>query len=418
MGLSVDYHSGACEQVAAAEVTDGVVLQDKRMVDGDFRTGEITDFSAVVNIKEAWRRIVDGAAHPSVFLTYEWIDAAWQWLRADAEPRLICCYRGDELVAVAPFCSRSQRRFKLEYRELSLIDIPDTQHCDIVSRSDLASAATSRILAHLGERRDWDVARLPKLEPASCARTEVADHCRALGLRYGEITNGENLEVDISDGWESYYATRSRRLKKGNNNIRNRIGSQASQVRLLWSRDRSDRDIQVGELLEDFKRISAASWKKETGLTLDQSGPGLFIDRLSEHAVENDWLSLWALELDGNVVATEYQLVRDGVVSALRADFDSEFADLSPGSYLNWQLLQKLCDTDLSLYRMGPGSNAYKLRWTNRTTELTELRVYNRTLRGRRQWLLETVIVPALRRALRTIRNSIKPDANSARQEK
>lgn len=388
------------------------------MVDGDFRTGEITHFSDALNIKDAWNELVDATANPSVFLTYEWIDAAWQWRRSDAEPRLVACYRNEDFVAVAPFCSRGQRQFGLKYRELSLIDIPDSQHCDIVASTDTADEAVKQILAHVSEQRDWDVLRLPKLEPTSCAKSRVPEACHALGLKCADAAHDENLEVDISDGWENYYATRSRRLKKGNNNIRNRINRQHEAVNLLWSREPAGSDLDVDGLLKDFKRISAASWKKETGLTLDQSAPGQFIDRLSKHAVENDWLSLFALELDGNVIATEYQLVRNGVVSALRADFDSEFSDLSPGSFLNWQLLQRLCDTELSLYRMGPGSNAYKLRWSNRSTELVELRVFNRTLRGRLLWLLETAVVPALRRAVKAVRNSMKSRAESARHEK
>ena len=78
----------------------------------------------------------------------------------------------------------------------------------------------------------------------------------------------------------------------------------------------------VDRELEDVIRISARSWKRHTGNSLDQAGPQAFIRRLSHRAHDQGWLSVWRLTLDGSPIAMEYQLVGDGIVYALRSDFD------------------------------------------------------------------------------------------------
>jgi len=58
----------------------------------------------------------------------------------------------------------------------------------------------------------------------------------------------------------------------------------------------------------------------------------------------------------------------------------------SPGSYLFRSLLEALFERGLSRYYMGPGENAYKLRWTEQAEPTQRAIVYNRTLRGRLAW--------------------------------
>jgi CelD/BcsL family acetyltransferase involved in cellulose biosynthesis len=372
--------------------------QDQSASKSSLRTSEVVDVSELQALRPAWSRLADLVAHSSVFLTFEWVDAAWEWLGKDHELRVVCCFDESELVGLAPLCRRSGRKYLARTRELSLIEIPDSQLCDVISRADMAEEVVNSTLAHLKNDKTWDVLRLPKLEPTACLAQFAIPVSQRLKMPSEIIATDANLEVEMAEGWESYYATRSRRLKKGNNNIRNRINGTANEVTTLWSRDNND--IEVAELLEEFKKVSASSWKKDTGLTLDQSGPSSFIDRLSKHALEQDWHSLWALKLDGRIVATEYQIVYKGVVSALRADYDPDVADLSPGSYLNWQLLQRLDGSDLRHYRMGPGSNQYKFRWSNKTTPLQEVLIYNRTLVGRYLWCMDSFFVPAIRRLI------------------
>lgn len=79
----------------------------------------------------------------------------------------------------------------------------------------------------------------------------------------------------------------------------------------------------------------------------------------------------------------EYQLAYAGRVHALRADFDKQFGALSPGTYLNVKLLERLCGHSLTRYLMGPGNNPYKKRWSETVEPLQQIRIFSPSLRGR-----------------------------------
>jgi CelD/BcsL family acetyltransferase involved in cellulose biosynthesis len=92
--------------------------------------------------------------------------------------------------------------------------------------------------------------------------------------------------------------------------------------------------------------------------------------------------------LDGKVIATEYQVIADGHVYALRSDFDPAYSDMSPGTFLNHYLLKRLFGSDLIRYYMGPGENAYKMRWTDHAEPIYRLTAYSPTARGQLlRWL-------------------------------
>ena len=108
----------------------------------------------------------------------------------------------------------------------------------------------------------------------------------------------------------------------------------------------------------------------------------------------------------------EYQLTYNGIVSALRADYDSSFDDLSPGTYLNWKLTERLFSAGLQRYDMGPGDIPYKRRWAEQHQELYRIKVYNRTLRGTALEIIENTLRPTLKRLIGSARNLMPPRSN------
>ncbi len=143
-----------------------------------------------------------------------------------------------------------------------------------------------------------------------------------------------------------------------------------------WLGPGDDGSERVESFLERSIGISAKSWKSRTGNSLDMPAPQAFIRRLSALASRRGWLSIWILSLNDRPVAMEYQLVADGNVYALRSDFDPEFDEISPGTYLNLVLVQQLFGRGLRRYYMGPGNNAYKCRWAAQAEPIEELNMY------------------------------------------
>jgi CelD/BcsL family acetyltransferase involved in cellulose biosynthesis len=283
-------------------------------------------------------------------------------------------------------------------RELTFLTVPDTQLCDvIVAQQDRADAAEAFARALIALQSDWDVMRLEHLNSDSFAGMDLRVALAEQGLRGQVVAAGENPYLFLDTTWDAYHQTRSRRFKKANNLVANRL-QRMGAVTIDWLAPGTGNAADVARAIEVIRGVSARSWKVATGNSLDHPGPGAFIRRLSELAHRRGWLSVWTLSLDGVPIAMEYQLVANGCVFALRSDFDATIEEqASPGSYLSRQLTERLFGGGLRRYFMGPGKNPYKYRWSQAADPRFAMTVYGRTLRGRTLRAWEGSLKPAAR---------------------
>jgi CelD/BcsL family acetyltransferase involved in cellulose biosynthesis len=345
-------------------------------------------------LKDEWNAAADLAVAPSIFLRHEWFSAAWAWRRLDSTLALIVARNDGKLAGVLPLIRSAPRN---KERRLELLTVPDTQVADLVAaRGELADVAEA-FAAALARRKDWDTLWLDYLLPEGATVAALASAMRRHRLHVIENERGENPFVSLEGAWADYYNTRSRSLKKALNLAANRL-HRTGEIRVEWITPATDDESRFQSALDSAIDISRRSWKSDTGNALDQPGPQGFIRALSGAAYQRGWASIWLLHVDRKVLAMEYQLIDNGNVHALRADFDASCVEISPGSHLFGELLQRLFQRGLRRYFLGPGDNPYKKRWTNDGESLLRIIVYNRTWRGRRAWLRDVVLKPALRR--------------------
>jgi CelD/BcsL family acetyltransferase involved in cellulose biosynthesis len=281
----------------------------------------------------------------------------------------------------------------MRVRTLSFICIPDTQFCDLLSPADWRDTVARAVAQALHEvASEWDVLDLSYLSDAFPNWRALHSQLLSAGLLTALAPAGRNLRIALDQPWSAYYANRSRSLKKKNNLAANRL-ERSGRVQLQWLRNAEV----TAAVLDEVIAVSARSWKGSTGLSLDKSGPNAFVRRLSELAAAQGWLSVWILRINGTPIAAEYQLIGNGAVHALRSDFDESHAAASPGSFLNWKLLEQLFAAGQGQYFMGPGENAYKLQWSSDGPPMFQLQAFSPNLRGRALGQWDMSIKPALR---------------------
>lgn len=353
---------------------------------------------AFVELRSVWNRLAGRVVPETVFLQHEWFDAAWQWVRSDAELCVITVRKHGEIIGVIPLMRRLVRQHGVKVRVIEFLSVADAETCDaIASTADMANTVDAFVAFLESADFQWDKLRLVKLAKES-------EFLRHLVARLDKSRLGHSIEnrgfvagLSLTDSWEEYYGRRSRRLKKGNNHAANKIKRVCAKPDINWIRAGSATAAELQAALENVITVSSQSWKTGVGNTLDQPGPLAFVRRLAEHATREGWLSIWLLCLDGKIAATELQLAYKGHVSALRADFSPEFEDLSPGTFLNWKILEGLFDASLDNYTMGPGQNAYKMRWAETSAEQTCIDVFAPSLRGRYLQLIDKRARPVVR---------------------
>jgi CelD/BcsL family acetyltransferase involved in cellulose biosynthesis len=366
----------------------------------------ITEDAEFAALREAWNRIAAESSIASIFLSHEWFDSAWAWRRLDSDLDMMVVRTPSQVIGILPTIRGKTATRRA--RTLQLLTVPDTQMSDVLAGAEAQARVADALAVALTRRRDWDRLELNYLVPDGGVLRCLAPALRSCGLRLENHDGGRNTFIELQGSWSDFYATRSRRLKKANNLAANRM-KKAGEVRIERIVEGAADRPAAAAAIEAAIAISSRSWKQGTGNSLDQPGPRSFITRLSELSSGRGWMSLWLMHLQGRPVAMEYQLIDNGRVHALRSDFDRDCEDTSPGSYLFRHLLESSFGCGLLRYYMGPGDNAYKLRWTDQGDPLRRLIVYNRTLRGRLAWLKDGVVKPRLRDLRRKLTRHAEP---------
>ncbi len=371
----------------------------------------VRDETGLAALEADWNRLCAAMPQATVFHRHEWYTAAWQWLRHSHALAVLVIERDGAPIAIAPLARRLAPLGSglLPRRTLEFLLVPDSQCCDLIAPpAQLPAAATALASALRNTAAEWEELRL-RLLPADAASVAALQAALATaGLRPQVTTTDRNPLISLAGTWQDYYAGRSRRLKKGNNLIANHLHKagtvELQQVHGVLS------DPDTDQLLETLTAVSAQSWKQRTGNTLDQAGPGAFFTALTRLAGRNGWLSIWLLRLNDQVIATEFQLCYGGRVHALRADFDPAYNSVSPGTYLNWKLLEALFESGQTQYFFGPGDNPYKQRWAQDASPLLTLSAWSPSLRGRLGYFWQQRLRPWAKRLLRRTPAPVPPD--------
>ena len=331
-------------------------------------------------LENDWNRLAS-VVSGSVFLRHEWFSAAWAWRQTSAALQILCVYSADRLVAVLPLLQ--PQRSPNGVRVVKLLTIPDTQWCDLLVDTAVTVEACAALADHLASTASrWDTLCLERLPPRSEAARLLMPCLEARGIVCRLAAVDCNLFIDLRGVWDKYYASRSRSVKKACNLATNRL-HRAGNPQVQQLRDTDFEDGRLQELLAELVSVSARSWKRAPQNWLPMPGPRAFIHELSGFALAQGVLSVWLLRLDGKAIAMEYQIVKDGNVHALRADFDETYRHLSPGTYLNRRIIEELFVAGCDRYYMGPGQNAYKGKWSDTGEPVHELTAYATTMRGR-----------------------------------
>ncbi len=340
-----------------------------------------------------WRSVATESGQTSPFLSHEWFGCCWRAAGASRRPEVLLVEDGAGPIAIVPLVLSSGRLRGLPVRLASILNAPDTAFADwlIVGRPEPVIEA---VLAHLVDRRDWDVLALNALPTASL--TLKALHAWLPGhYRWQPLPPLRSPYLNTTGTWEEFWAGTSQRFKKTVRNVRNRLakaGIVSIEEHRMVSPDSS--------VFADLLAVSERSWKAQRNLAIATMPgmPGFFRD-LTAHASHRGWLRLWIMRLDGRPVASEYQLEADGRVHALRADIDASLPDeLSPGTHLTAEIVRALFARETVYeYDMGLGDNEYKSRWASDAHERGRLRIFRPGAYGALLHTIEARVLATLR---------------------
>lgn len=342
---------------------------------------EEASFSALA---PEWNRLARQTDPSCVFLLHEWHRAAWQWLRETCDISVLRICTAGRTVGMLPLVRQRSAPGWGTVRLLRSFEIPDSQQTSLLCLAEDADAVAAAAVAELQRvRGSRDLLSLRKMSDSAANRALKKRLRQKSRVILGTADNCPCVRLEES--WENYYQRRSRRLKKGNNLIANRLkrafGAVSVERVVLDASERGQR------LMRELVELSAASWKADMGTAIHASSPRAWFEELRTTLGSSGAVVAWCLRLDGRLAAAEVQLDYGGIVSALRADVMQELESHGPGTYLGWKVLEGLMGSGRRLYNMGPGTSEYKSRWSEGEQALNSIDWYSPTAVGYLHWL-------------------------------
>jgi CelD/BcsL family acetyltransferase involved in cellulose biosynthesis len=128
------------------------------------------------------------------------------------------------------------------------------------------------------------------------------------------------------------------------------------RFRLTADRDRLPADLDI------LFALHRARWGNETTAFAAHES---FHREFAAHALENGWLRLWFMELDGTPVAAWYGFRFGGVESGYQSGREPALENRSVGFVLMVHSMQAALDDGIREYRFLRGGEAYKGRFAN-----------------------------------------------------
>ncbi len=353
---------------------------------------EIRTLQEFAGLGEEWRELQLAVGSRSIFLSHEWFGVCAKNLSPHQQMLILVLRDRGRLMGIAPLLQQRARVRRFPVTQIGFLQNPVSPFADFLLLDPVEGFRT--ILGYLSQTRmRWDLLRLTNwredspLLPVFCRSLEEVGHL------FRKQIASRNPFLLVRGSWEEFYKSTSQKFKKTRRSVTNRVHRLGDITVQQVSCPR-----EAGGALEELLAVSARSWKRlHNADLLSLSFERAFLTELTRMASEAGWLRLWLLRKGDESLAAEFHLDDHGTVYGLRAHYDEAFASCSPGTYLDFVIVQELFRRGCSGYDMGPGAADYKLAWTEQSCTCYTVEAYNRGGYAGFLGRLENSWIPALK---------------------
>lgn len=347
-------------------------------------------------MKEEWNGLLKNSLNDIVCLTHEWFVSWWKNF-SDSNELHIVTFSDNfrNLTAIAPMMVSDCSCRGIKLRKIFFMANGHSPSADFIVNKHRLKEGIGAIIRYLESYEDWEFIELQKLDSGGRTFPLVMDYIIRSNNLFGLKQNIETPYILIDSDWGSFLNNRSPKFRKV---LRNKL-----------NRAEREGDISVekiaglecdGNVLNDMMNISGKSWKRDIGVDLkNDSKSRAFYEELCGKSNSGTQVNIWFLKKGGERIAFEFHLVYNNVVYPVRADYNRDFKDLSPGSVLEFNILRQLfSERSLKEYNTCGHTYNYLLNWTDNTREYMNIEIFSKRFRPYSLYLLEHRVLPVMRR--------------------
>jgi CelD/BcsL family acetyltransferase involved in cellulose biosynthesis len=359
------------------------------------KTHKIDSLPEFLKLENEWKDLLTQLNENTPFLSFDWIRLCVEYYGDGKRLNILTIRDESKLVGILPLWQVKDVIRHSPIVKLEIINCPDNPFTDfIISNKNSAEILSAGFQYFLSEDDgEWDLLHLQAI-PENSANAEVLrDILHQHNIKYFPGYPSVIPYIAIETSWDDFLNTRSRKFRKTRRNINNRIKILDKVEIVCYT------DGQQANLLEDILQVSRKGWKHTEGIAISSNEQAKgFFESFIPVAAKHNWLSVWFVKINEQPVAMEFDLEYDGKIYALRADFDGDFKEYSPGAYLEYCIIKYAFEKNFLEYNTGPGLRDYKLHWTDKMKKSMNLYICNKNLKGRYLWIFEGFFMPFMRR--------------------
>ena len=340
------------------------------------RVSDLQDFK---QLADSWRSLLSDSPEQSAPLGHDWHLTWWQSFGKPDQLSMGCVYENDELIAIAPMMTRTERVKGLPLTVCELMNNGYSPLGGIVHSGDISEQQLANIVELLITQNNADLLRLQKLPTTSALFAAFAHHHSANSL-HGSSPSLTTPVIPVTGDWNEYLQNRSKSFRKS---IRRKLKKAAAltDANVHEHRVESRHD----PVLQNMVDISARSWKapNKTDLRNDREGLEFLLGLVDVFAPDNK-ISLWTYSVGSQPIAFEFLLIDGGVAYPIRADFDQSTPELSPGTVLLCHVLEAMFAREsVSFYDCCSDDYSYLSSWTETYRAHCDLEFYGTGIKPR-----------------------------------
>lgn len=334
-------------------------------------------------LREEWTTLLHKSRAANLFLTWEWMFTWWQIFGGGFELMLLTVRRGEALVGIAPLLRQPRRAFGVPVRVVRFLGggVASSDHLDLILDPTSEALATAALLDYLKENRDaWDLVDLEDVPAQSPTVAALLAEAPARGFSLSISDRRICPYLPLPFTWEEYVCSLARNLRHNLGRYGRKLARRGLIEFQLWK----DPDA-LGDAMDRFKILHL----KRRGVRGDRGSfayPGFeaFHREFARLALEQGWLRLAFLRVNGEAVAGVYSFQYRGVTYAYQSGFDPAWADYSVGTLLLGECIKTAIEERSSEFDFLRGEGVYKSFWTDRSRRNLRVRVGKDTFAHRR----------------------------------
>jgi CelD/BcsL family acetyltransferase involved in cellulose biosynthesis/ribosomal protein S18 acetylase RimI-like enzyme len=376
-------------------------IEHKKIYCSGLEIEVINKFEDFASLENAWNTLLERSKTETIFLRHEWIRSWWEAFGRNKKLFILQVKKNNKLIGIAPLMLINEPYRKIAVKKIKFIENEHTFRSDFIIAENPVEVIDKIITFLFENKHIWDVIELNNVPNDSdnykLAHRLLANRVMLLGLKRGMSAPYINIDTD----WETFLSTRTRLLRKNLRYIKNRLDKMGNYaIKEITNFDDS---------LFDIFNVSKKSWKADIGQAITQSRQTKdFFIRLTRKSDLRGWLSIWLLKINNIPVAYEYQLKYKNKVYALKADYNEEYKEFSPGVILDQYLVKQRYHDNVREYDLGGGCDHYKMKWKPLIRNHANLLIFKRSFLGVFIYILEFKIINTLKKLIQPLRNIYK----------